>query len=259
MTTRELQEGRPSIFVPSIETPLELDILVDDSTSMSMKFGSQDLERAEGVRRAYTSLIFDLVKASKKGGEIARRFLIRTRFFATEVREAFPDRPGWNGIDVIAEYPDEVDDAGFPTSFLPVADRSGMTNARAAAEAALEDINPNRMVMFIWDGEPTTGGDPRIPMEEVRDSADAFHIRIARKERPVVLPSDPSELPDDNAKSLFDWSTVLTEQEVSLALELGLPAKPGSRAMAVNATPAILSRFVLLPTRRPEKLDFSLE
>ncbi len=239
---------RGAVIPASTGAPARLTGVIDSSASMLTQYGSNSgINRLQAALNGFNSLVRELTTFSVKEEELVRRFLIRLFFFSDSVLDGDPRHPGYRGIDEIATDPAKVDETGFPETFYLAPECGPATNMRAAAERVLEDLEANDFVLFVTDG-CFNGGDPTRAMEKIVKRARCGFLYIGAGE-PVLFPSRRDELADGPGRTLWDWSSELTEEEQGFAMELGVPVSPGSRFMIVNASPEMLAAFFKMATQ----------
>jgi hypothetical protein len=156
-------------------------------------------------------------------------------------------------VDVMTPIPVWVD---------PVAD--GWTPMVAATESAerlvsdwcathTESFPP--IVINITDGE-STDGDPRAAAARLRAESTAdgeallFNVHLTSGARTqAAFPDAVAGLPDRNAATLFEMSSVLPPSMASAAASLGYPVQSGSRGFLYNADAVAMVEFLDIGTR----------
>ena len=110
-------------------------------------------------------------------------------------------------------------------------------------------------VLHITDGEPTDGdptelgrkiaamgeGDGKVLLYNCHISAD----RTAK----IEYPSSSEGLPNQQAKTLFDFSSVLPEKFKETATQIGIKIEPNARGFVFNADATSLVQFFDIGTR----------
>jgi hypothetical protein len=111
------------------------------------------------------------------------------------------------------------------------------------------------MVINITDGE-STDGDPTIAAESLKglSSSDGnvllFNIHIStRNAASVEFPDNDAALADENAKKLFNSSSILPPHIQSVAKQEGIQVSEMTRGFAFNADLVTLIRFLDIGTR----------
>lgn len=135
----------------------------------------------------------------------------------------------------------------------------GLKAAREAVEAWLnepghEDSFPP-VVMHITDGMPDAG-ERQMALDEAEAikalSTTDGNVLLVTVHIPdgygqtIIFPADPSELPagDDSAKLLYDMASTLPAELLESAMGAGLPVKPGSKLMIMNADASAAARLI---------------
>jgi hypothetical protein len=271
--TAEISRTNPSCFV----------FLIDQSGSMAESFGAQpDKKKAHEVATAVNRLLQTLVLRCAKGQEVLDRFHVGViGYGSTKIG------PAWGGslagktlvpVSVLAANPLRVElrvkkvEAGgggtveqkvkFPVWFEPQANgQTPMCEAFDQAWNCLNDFIGKYPVCFppivinITDGR-ATDGDPEPYARCVRDLASRdgnallFNVHLsARQDKPIELPDQDANLPDDFAKLLFRISSVLPPPLRETARREGYKVSEQTRGFVFNADLVSVIRFLDIGTR----------
>jgi serine/threonine protein kinase/uncharacterized protein YegL len=234
--TAEISRANPTCFL----------FLIDQSGSMAKRFGDDlNKTKAQGVADAINRLMETLITRCSKGDYIADRYLIGVIGYGGEVGLGFPIDALAGGVlqpvSLIDKNPLRVEerirrrDDGtgrlleervmLPTWVEPKA--TGKTPMCAAFQAAYEVIcgfvtqHPAcfpPVVINITDGAATDGDAEQVlhwamalrGVASQDGNVLLLNIHLSsRGERPILLPSNGLNLPDDQARLLFRMSSPL--------------------------------------------------
>ena len=270
----------------SRRTPSCLVFLIDQSGSMSDPIGgtTSGKTKAQGVADAINRLLNNLViKCSKPevrdyfdvavigygatvgpafGGALAGRPLVRTSEIAdnplrVEEREQLVE----DGVGGLVKQK-----VSFPIWFSPVAEGgTPMCQTLTLVHDLLKDWTAAHpasyppVVINITDGEPTDG-DPLPVAEQIRNLATndgvvlAFNCHISSLSgHEVLFPDSETDLPDANAKRLFQMSSELPEKMVVAARACERGAQVGARGFAFQADLVDLIKFLDIGTQMADQ------
>src|SRR6516165_9203824 len=228
----ELSRSNPTCFI----------FLIDQSSSMAEPFGAQpDKPKAEGVSDGINRLLQNLVLKCAKGDGIRDYFHVGVIGYGGRVVWALGGKLSGQKlvpISVLANNPLKVeqrtrkvdDGAGglveqkfkFPLWFEPTAGgRTPMCQALTEATGAAEEFIgrfPNAfppLMINISDGK-ATDGHPELAASKLRNLTTSdgnvliFNAHLSSKPaHPIEFPSAESELPDNEALTLFRMSSLL--------------------------------------------------
>lgn len=267
----EISRSNPSMFL----------FLLDQSGSMSDKFGGGGGKKDEKVADAINSLLYNLTIKCAKSEGVRDYYHVGVIGYGNEVGSAFGGTLSGRElapISAIADSPESIeertkkveDGAGrlvdqkvrFPIWFKPVA--NGGTPMCQAIREAQKVINqwlsqhPDcfpPIVINITDGE-ATDGDPLLPAQQLRElqSSDGqvllFNVHLSSVGgAPFEFPDSELELPDQYAKQLFNMSSILPEHIRLAAEQEGFRVSPNSRGFVFNADIVSVIRFLDIGTR----------
>lgn len=258
MYTAEISRVNPTCFL----------FLIDQSYSMADPFGGGEIQASKAAILAdvINRLLDTLVGRCSKGEGMWRYFQVGVIGYGASVKPAFGGALSGQDlvwIDDIANNPLRVEDrvrkvydgaggqveitAKFPVWFESTADNgTPMFRAMWHAHATLEDWvagHPEAfppVVINITDGE-STDGDPAPVSEAIRELATEdgnvvlLNLHLSSQRSPQILfPDNPSELPDDYARLLFEMSSILPEPMRQMALEMRYNVSATSRGFFFN-------------------------
>ena len=260
--------------------------LVDQSGSMAERWGGEaGKTKAQGVADAINRLLETLITRCSKGDYIADRYHIGVVGYGGEVSLGFPiDALAENLLQPaslidanplrIEERIRRSDDGTgrlleqrvmLPMWLEPKA--AGKTPMCAAFQAAYEVIcgfvaeHPAcfpPIVINITDGMATDGDAGQILQwaAALRSVASQdgnvllFNVHVsALGERPILLPTDETNLPDDYARLLFRMSSPLPPAMLRQAQILEASVSDGAVGFAFNADMASVIMFLDIGTR----------
>ena len=99
------------------------------------------------------------------------------------------------------------------------------------------------------DGDPTQVGDAIMSLGTDDGRVLLFNCHVSSsRARKVEYPADDSVLKDGFARTLFRISSVLPENFLGAAQQLGVPAAEGSRGFVFNADPSSVVQFYEIGT-----------
>ncbi len=274
--TAEISRANPTCFL----------FLIDQSGSMAEQFGGDlNKTKAQGVADAINRLLETLVTRCSKGDYIADRYLVGLIGYGGEVSLGFPIDALAGSIlqpvSLIDQNPLRIEerirrsDDGtgrllqqrimLPMWLEPKA--AGKTPMCAAFQAAYDVIcgfvtqHPAcfpPIVINITDGVATDGDAGRVLQWAMAlrgvASQDGnvllLNVHVsARGERPILLPTDETGLPDDYARLLFRMSSLLPPAMLRQAQILEESVSAGAVGFAFNADLASVIMFLDIGTR----------
>jgi hypothetical protein len=267
----EISRSNPSMFL----------FLLDQSGSMSDKFGGGGGRKDEKVADAINSLLYNLTIKCAKSEGVRDYYHVGVIGYGNRVGSAFGGTLSGRElapISAIADAPESIeertkkveDGAGglidqkvrFPIWFKPVANGgTPMCQALREAQTVINhwllqhpDCFPP-IVINITDGE-ATDGDPLSPAHQLRElqSSDGrvllFNVHLSSVGGlPIEFPDSDLELPDQYAKQLFNMSSVLPEHIRLAAEQEGFRVSSNSRGFVFNADIVSVIRFLDIGTR----------
>ena len=272
MYTAEINRRRPACLF----------LLVDQSFSMSERWGAEGPSKAEALVASVNRLLGNaVIQCSKGDNRVLDYFEVGVLGYGAEVQFALhgtdADRP-LLPISVVADNPRRVDEVmrkesdgaggiihvpmSSPVWVDPVANgTTPMVEALSVAEQVLSAWCAQHPTSFppivinLTDGM-STDGDPRAAAKEIRSVATndgpalVFNVHLSSASfGEVLLPSSAETLPDDHAALLFAMSSELPVQMAEAATSLGYQVRPGARGFLYNAQAASVVEFLDIGTR----------
>jgi len=274
--TAEISRANPTCFL----------FLIDQSGSMGERFGGDlNKTKAQGVADAINRLLKTLITRCSKGDYIADRYLVGLIGYGGEVSLGFPIDALAGSIlqpvSLIDQNPLRIEervrrsDDGtgrlleqrvmLPTWLEPKA--AGKTPMCGAFHAAYDVIcrfvseHPAcfpPIVINITDGIATDGDAARVlqwamalrGLASQDGNVLLLNVHVsARGERPILLPTDETNLPDDYARLLFRMSSPLPPAMLRQAQILEESVSDGAVGFAFNAALASVIMFLDIGTR----------
>jgi hypothetical protein len=266
----------------SRNNPTALIFLIDQSSSMAEPFGAQpEKPKAEGVADGINRLLQNLVLKCAKGDGIRDYFHVGVIGYGGRVTWALGGKLVGQKlvpISLVANNPLKVeqrtrkidDGAGglveqkfkFPIWIEAVAGgRTPMFQAITEATMALEEFIgrfPNAfppIVINISDGK-ATDSHPELAASKLRNLTTSdgnlllFNAHLSSKPaHPVEFPSTESELPDNEALTLFRMSSILPPKLRDAAQNEGFCVNENTRGFVFNADLVSVIRFLDIGTR----------
>jgi hypothetical protein len=233
---------------------------VADTVNQTLRDLAIRCTKTEEIRDYYTVAVIGYSERgvrSALGGALAGRWLVPISELAEypsrlEMRYKKVSGEGGEIIEQPVRFPvwiDAVAEGGTP-----------MCEALEKTRALLENwtqAHPHSFpptVLHLTDGE-SSDGDPRARGAEIMrlstedGNALLFNCHIsAQRARPVLYPSNESELPDDFARKLFEMSSILPESFRNAAAQLGVRMDEAARGFVFNADPSTVVQFYQIGT-----------
>lgn len=260
--------------VISRETPGLFVFLIDQSQSMSGRFGSTDFSKAQAVAFTVNQTIHNLILNCMPYGEVEDYYhFAAIGYGGAEARLAFGGKiEGLQTVPArqLAANPLRVESAppgaggsveSYPVWITPR--HAGMTPmclALTRAREVVEDwavdfrASPPPIVMNISDGEANDGEVASFAsaLTQTGTAAGAtllFNLCLTeRTDRPQPYPATPNGLQDEYGKTMFAISSELPFYMAKLANDLGVPTQPGSRGFVYNGDMVSLVHFLTIGT-----------
>jgi uncharacterized protein YegL len=259
-------------FTISSTNPCLIIFLIDQSGSMSEKFGNASHDKSKEVANAINELLYEVGLRCYSGDDVKNRFEIGIIGYGKDNNV----QRGWEGdlshkwvvsIKHVFEHPLGVED-DKPTWISPIA--SGSTPMKQAFENAKRltqewinwgnhrDCHPP-IIINITDGEATDGGknfqDLLYEVNELKQlrtnygAVNILNIHISEKIADRVLfPNEISNLNNKFSKLLFDMSTHLNENMVRIALQKGYNISNNAKGYIYNGNAVDLINFLNIGT-----------
>ena len=242
--------------------------MLDQSGSMTEKFGGEGISKAQKVADCINEIIFETgLKCYDSNGDIKNRFEISVIGYGMNDNGV---APAWEGnlkdhwvVSIADVFPQAIgEENGVPIWISPKAlGRTPMTrafeNAYKICEAWINwgnhiDCHPP-IIINISDGEPTDAGTGNIRILDVVNQikglrtnyggVNIFNIHISSLASDSVL--FPTQSPmGGNANLLFELSTELNPHMVALARQMGYAVEQGSKGYVFNGGAKHLMDFL---------------
>jgi hypothetical protein len=258
----------------SSTNPCLIVYLLDQSYSMSDKFGNASHSKADELASAINDVIYEVgLRCIGSGGELKNRFELAIIGYG---KEADKVEAGWEGqleskwvvsIKNIFEYPLGQEDEK-PIWIKPYANGStpmkkAFENARMLCEDWINWGNHREchppIVINITDGEATDSGSNfsilKNEVEQLKSLSTNYgnvnvlniHISSLTGER-ALFPNDTSAVNDRFAKLLFDMSTPLNDNMVRIAQQKGYNIQNDAKGYVFNGNATDLINFLNIGT-----------
>lgn len=267
--------------------PTAFIFLVDQSTSMSDRWGAGNGTKADQVATILNRQLFNIVMRCTKGDTVRDYFHVGVIGYGRTVQPILGGNlTGQDLVPVseIAQYPLRVEDrtrkiddgAGglieqkvrFPIWVDPTANGgTPMCRALEYVRQLLEDWTQRYpdshppVVLHITDGE-STDGDPTSAAQGVTSIATTdgnillFNAHIsAAAGQPIEFPESDANLPDVYARTLFNMSSTLPHGLVVAANSAGFNLGDNTRGFIYNADSANLISFLDVGTSTAAALE----
>lgn len=262
--------------------PTYVIFLLDQSGSMADPFsGEQGLSKADFVADVVNHTLHDLVIRCTKTEEVRNYYYVSiigyggratgTAFGGSLVNRTIVP------ISDVADNPQRIetrykrvsDGAGgvvempvrYPVWIYPRAGgETPMCGAFALAKSLVEQWLGERprgfppTVLHLTDGESSDGDPTELGREIMSLGTDdgntlLFNCHVSsQRRRKVEYPSDEAMLPDSFARTLFGVSSLLPENFLGAAQQLGVNATEGSRGFVFNGDPSSVVQFYEIGT-----------
>ena len=259
-------------FTISSTNPCLIIFLIDQSGSMTERFGNASHTKSKEVANAINELLYEVGLRCYSGDEVKNRFEIGIIGYGKESKV----ESGWEGtlsnkwlvsIKNIFEHPLGEED-GRPIWISPVA--SGSTPMKKAFENAKRlcqdwinwgnhrECHPP-IIINITDGEATDSGrnhqDLMREVDELKQQRTNYgqinilniHISDRNADR-VLFPNEVSNSGNEFSRLLFDMSTPLNENMVRIALQKGYNIPNNSIGYIYNGNAVDLINFLNIGT-----------
>lgn len=230
-------------------------ILVDQSGSMSLKYGSNNQTKASVAATTVNKVIYEIMLASQSGNKIKDRCYIGaigygetqqvlTGGLISQVADAMI------GTDPSTEMPLWIKPVANGTT--PMAQSFQMAYQIVSQWASVNSESFPPIIINITDGEPddmeaaakaanqlmqlgTADGQLLLFNAHISGDAGATELR---------LPAPNQPLPNKYARFLFDISTPLPDTMLAAAFNEGFSPQPGARGFIFNAGAETLLKLV---------------
>jgi len=127
-------------------------------------------------------------------------------------------------------------------------------NLAADLVVAWTTENPDNfppIVFNISDGAPNEAGATRAAATRLAGLGTTdgrvliYNCHIGTGTPEIKLPASAAALPDENARLLFDMSSVIPAELLPIAQNAGLTPQAGSRGLIINASPEALTKLLV--------------
>jgi hypothetical protein len=258
----------------SSTNPCLIIYLIDQSGSMSEKFGNAYHSKAEELANAINEVIYEVgLRCIGSGGELKNRFELAIIGYGKEGDKV---QSGWEGqlsnkwvvyIKNIFDYPlGQVSDKPVwikPYAIGSTPMKKAFENARRLCQDWINWGNHREchppIIINITDGAATDSGSNFIELknevETIKRIATIYgtvsilniHISSINGDR-VLFANDISNINDRFAKLLFEMSTPLNENMVRLARQKGYDIQNNAKGYVFNGNATDLINFLNIGT-----------
>lgn len=259
-------------FTISSTNPCLIIFLIDQSGSMSDKFGNASHDKSKEVANAINELLYEVGLRCYSGEDVKNRFEIGIIGYGKDSKV----RSGWEGaltnkwvvsIKDIFDHPLGVED-DKPIWISPVADgatpmKQAFYNAKRLTQDWINWGNHREchppIIINITDGEATDGGsNNRDLINEVNELKHLrtnyglvnllnIHISSRNADR-LLFPNDEMNLSNGFSKLLFDMSTPLNDNMIRIAKQKGYDIPNNSKGYIFNGNAVDLINFLNIGT-----------
>lgn len=245
--------------------------MLDQSRSMELQFGGENISKAKKLADCINEIIFETgLKCYDSNGEIKNRFELSVIGYG--VNSDGGVAPAWEGnlrdswvVSIADVFPQAIgEENGVPIWITPKAiGQTPMTrafeNAYRICEAWINwgnhiECHPP-IIINISDGEPTDAGAGNIRIQNIVNQikglhtnyggVNIFNIHISSLVSDSIL--FPTQAPwgnSANANLLFNLSTELNPHMVALARQMGYAVEQGSKGYVFNGSAKHLMDFL---------------
>lgn len=269
--TAQITRAKPTLVV----------LLLDQSGSMADPFGGeQNVRKAEFVAGVVNHTLHDLVIRCTKTEEVRNYYHVSVVGYGRSVGPAFAGTLGGRAVVPVAEVADNPlrietgykrvpDGMGghvempvrYPVWIYPQADGgTPMCRALEATRGIISQwlaVHPQGFpptVLHLTDGESSDGDPGELGRELMSLGTDDGQVLLfnchvsSSREAKAEYPNADAQLRDGFARTLFEISSLLPENFLAAAQQLGVPAATGSRGFVFNADPSSVVQFYEIGT-----------
>lgn len=267
----EISRGNPTCFI----------FLLDQSRSMSERFGEHAQSKAQFVADVVNRTLHDLVIRSTRTEEIRNYYYVSVIGYGRNVAPALGGALAGKAqvpISELAAKPTRLENrtkkvpsgdgdlveqhVRFPIWVDPVF--GGWTQMCAGLKLVRnivdEWLNERRQgfpptVLHLTDGASTDGDPTSVATDILSRSSSDGHVLLfnchvsARHSVKIEYPETEELLPDSRARTLFNISSLLPDVFVRAAAQTGLKINPGARGFVFNGDPVSVAQFFEMGTR----------
>jgi len=267
----EISRGNPTCFL----------FLLDQSRSMSERFGEQVQSKAEFVADVVNRTLHDLVIRSTRTEEVRNYYYVSVIGYGRKVAPALGGALAGKSqvpISQLAQNPSRLENrmkkfpsgngefveqqVRFPIWVDPVF--GGWTQMCAGLKLVRnlvdEWLSERRggfppVVLHLTDGGSTDGDPTSLATDILSRSTSDGHVLLfnchvsARHSVKIEYPENEAFLPDRRARTLFNISSLLPEVFIRAAAQIGLTIQSGARGFVFNGDPVSVAQFFEIGTR----------
>lgn len=257
MYSKLIAASSPGLFI----------ILVDQSGSMDGSYG--DTNKAQFAALAVNRTIYEIISSCRKGEKVSDRCYIAVIGYGSTTRAIVGGRPSeleqptHGTMPLRKKVPDGAGglvEIEWEMGVWLKAESGGTTPMAAAFQVAGQLIEKwttensdtfPPIVINISDGAPDDASATKEAAQKVASLGTSdgnvliYNCHIGTGTSEIRLPTNSNELPDANAKMLFDISSVIPAQLVQQARNAGLNPMEGSRGLMINASPESLIKLMV--------------
>ena len=267
----EIRRGNPTAFI----------FLLDQSRSMSERFGGDSHTKAEFVADVVNRTLHDLVIRSTRTEEVRDYYYVSVIGYGRSVAPVFTGvLAGKTHVPIsqIAENPSRIEvrakrvsdgdgrlveqQVRFPVWIDAVFGGwthmcAGFRLVRALIDEWLSERGDGfpPTILHLTDGG-STDGDPTSVASDILSLSTSdgrvllFNCHVsARHAIKIEYPSSEAAVPDSRARTLFNISSPLPDVFLRAATQVGLAVHPGSRGFVFNGDPVAVAQFFEIGTR----------
>lgn len=267
----EIRRGNPTAFI----------FLLDQSRSMSERFGEHSHSKAEFVADVVNRTLHDLVIRSTRTEDVRDYYYISVIGYGRSVAPVLTGAlAGKTHVPIsrIAENPSRIElrakrvsdsdgrlveqQVRFPVWIDAVF--GGWTHMCAGFDLVRTLVGEwlserpfgfPPTILHLTDGGSTDGDPTSIAADILSHSTSDGRVLLfnchvsARHTTKIEYPSNAVGLPDNRAKVLFNISSPLPDVFLQAATQIGLAVHPGSRGFVFNGDPVAVAQFFEIGTR----------
>ena len=245
-------------------------ILLDQSGSMRDLYGTLGCSKADVATEAVNQVIYEIQAASTAGVVVRDRCMVGIIAYGGTVRPVMACSISQVEDQIVttrhykkgeSPYVGQPYSADFEMPIWVETKADGGTPMHEAFSRATELINKwtaihmdsfPPVVINITDGEPDDMGSAKSAAQKLlatgtHDGTTLLfnaHISGNTNTSETVMPANPTTLPDQYARFLYDLSSPLPDVMMRVATEVGFTVNTGARGSVFNAAPMTLVRVI---------------